>query len=550
MRLDEDLYKEFLEELNALENFRIAHASAFPNVPLERDDPDVKRLVEAMAFFSARTKMAALSNVMAVQRRVFQQFFPYLLTAVPAMHMLQAQPTGQFIEPVFFPFGSQMAASVPGHGTAMFRTLQDLRILPIRLAAVKMLLKPDRGFRLLLRLNASFPRNDEIGTLPFHINHLNDYQASLKVLHSIQAHLRAASVVFNEEANEFSSGTACRVFFGAPPSSGDENEESVHPLLAERWFFHLPQQELYLNFDVPTPPRNWKNFTLCLDLDSQWPRAMVLNEDIFHLFTVPVVNLKRAYAEPVICDGTQEHYAIRHPQTEHQFELHSVLGVYEVKERRHMVPLKAGIISGGSGSYEIDRSMVQDKLSRTTWLIPHFPEAFGAPKTLVVDALWFQPSYLDLPAQSRLIHPYDRTLVGVKWEWLGSIRGPAANPLLKEPRGFTYVFTLANKSVLNADDIGSLLRAMGTVRTGEFQNVLPLLDECRVESVPRQQPGGVGTIKHVYHLRFKYFDPVLRPLVETFVRHVERILDTWISDATIEARLETVAEQAEARGAL
>ncbi|MEN6439493.1 MAG: type VI secretion system baseplate subunit TssF [Syntrophobacter sp.] len=550
MRLDEDLYKEFLEEMNELENFRIAHASSFPHAPVDRDDPDVKRLVEAMAFFSARTRMAAVTNVLAVQRRVFQQFFPFLLSPVPAMNMLRARPTGQFTEPTVFPKGSEMAVNFPEEGTAIFRTLHDLRILPIQTTAAKMLLLPGQGFRFLLRLKASFPRNDEIGALSFHIDHLNDYRTSLKILHFLEKHLRSASVVFGEEANESSIGMPCKVSFGPLRPLIGGGVETIHPLLAERWFFHFPQQDLYINIDVPHPPRNWHDFTLCLDLDGGWPRNIVLNEDIFHLFTVPVVNLKRAPGDPIICDGTQERYPIRHPQADHRFQLHSVLGVYEVKDRRQMVPLKPGVISGGSGSFEIDRNMAQEKLFRNVRLIPHFPEAFTSPKTLVVDGLWFQPWYSDVVAQNRGIHPYGRTLTGVTWEWLGSMRPHATNPLLKQPDGFTHMFTLANKSVLNVDDIGSLLRALGTVRSGEFESVFPIMSGGRVESVPRHNSGNAGLIRHIYHLRFKNFDPSLRPMVETFISHVERVLDTWVSDATIEARLETVEEQAGAKGSV
>jgi len=550
MRLDEDLYKEFLEEMSELENFRIAHASAFPHAPLDRDDPDVKRLMEAMAFLSARTRMAAVTNVLAVQRRVFQQFFPFLLSPIPAMNILEARTSGQFTEPAFFPGGSEMAVHLPEEGTAIFRTLHDLRILPIKTTAAKMMLLPGQGFRFLLRLKASFPRNDEIGTLSFHINHLNDYRASLKILYFLKKHLRSASVVFGEEANESSTGIPCKVSFGPIRHPIGEGAETIHPLLAERWFFHFPQQDLYINIDVPQPPRNWHDFTICLDLDGGWPRNIVLNEDIFHLFTVPVVNLKRASGEPIVCDGTQERYAIRHPQSNHRYQLHSVLGVYEIKDRRNMVPLRPGVISGGNGSYEIDRKMAQEKLFRDIWLIPHFPEAFTSPKTLVVDGLWFQPSYSDIMAQSRGIHPYDRTLTGVAWEWLGSMRPHAANPLLKQPDWFTHMFTLANKSMLNVDDIGSLLRALGTVRTGEFDSVFSMISGGRVESVPRHNSGNEGLIRHIYHLRFKDFDPTLHPLVDTFVGHVERVLDTWVSEATIEARLETVEELVGVKGSI
>ena len=51
MRYRDSLYEAFLEEMHELEDFRISHATEHPGVPLDRDDPDVRRLVEALAFF-------------------------------------------------------------------------------------------------------------------------------------------------------------------------------------------------------------------------------------------------------------------------------------------------------------------------------------------------------------------------------------------------------------------------------------------------------------------------------------------------------------------
>ena len=53
MEMDEKLYRAFLEQMYELETFRMEYASRHPSAPLDRDDPDVKRLVEALAFFSA-----------------------------------------------------------------------------------------------------------------------------------------------------------------------------------------------------------------------------------------------------------------------------------------------------------------------------------------------------------------------------------------------------------------------------------------------------------------------------------------------------------------
>jgi hypothetical protein len=45
-------------------------------------------------------------------------------------------------------------------------------------------------------------------------------------------------------------------------------------------------------------------------------------------------------------------------------------------------------------------------------------------------------------------------------------------------------------------------------------------------------------MKQVYYLRFKDFDASYLPLVETFTVKVGRILDTWISEGTVEVQME------------
>ena len=47
MQLDDTLYKAFLEELQDLEKFRMSYAALHPAAPLDREDQDVRRLIEA-----------------------------------------------------------------------------------------------------------------------------------------------------------------------------------------------------------------------------------------------------------------------------------------------------------------------------------------------------------------------------------------------------------------------------------------------------------------------------------------------------------------------
>ena len=109
MYMNDSLYNSFLEELNALEKFRMSYSGIYSSDLLGRDDPDVKRLIEAMAFFSARTRLSALHNIRRTQERLFEQYFSFLLTPLPGTALLQCEIGGRFTEPVLLPKDSEVA---------------------------------------------------------------------------------------------------------------------------------------------------------------------------------------------------------------------------------------------------------------------------------------------------------------------------------------------------------------------------------------------------------------------------------------------------------
>src|SRR5690348_8990678 len=110
------LEKAFLAELEALEKFRISYTGQYPNVPLAREDPDVRRLIEAMAMFTARTRLAAERNVGQSMLRLFRQHFPYLLAPVPAAAMLAGSVTARYVDVAELPSDSEALLVRRAHG--------------------------------------------------------------------------------------------------------------------------------------------------------------------------------------------------------------------------------------------------------------------------------------------------------------------------------------------------------------------------------------------------------------------------------------------------
>lgn len=539
MRIDESLYAAFQEEMAALDRFRMTCALIHPSAGLEPDDPDVKRLMEAMAFFGARSRLSAERHVLSMRQRLFRQFFSYLLSPLPVMGLLQARPTGQLADALTLPRGSQFLIQTGKGRDGYVCLLHDLRILPLSIIECATLYRPDRGFRLLLRLKAPYARSDDIGLLRIHISHLNDFKSSLSVLHALEKHLVRAAVVYDAEVNETTQGLSCPVSFGLPDVSSDDadREALAHPVERERLRIHFPRQELFLNVAMAPSPTGWTLATLCLDLDADWPRELILNRDIFQLFVVPVVNLKQEFGAPITCNGSRERHAIFHPQPERGYALHSVLGVYELQDQG-MVPLMPGIFFGGNGSYEVDYAGQGSQ--ETPFLSLTFPDAFERSRRIVVDGLWHQP-WLDeaLHRRGRVL-PFSRQTTGVDWDLAGPTAAHQANPFLGHYDGFVQLLTLMNKMTFDLADIKALLGAAGMAQAA-YGEAMDQLSDVRCEVAPVRTGQGGTQVRQIY--RFVFRDPgqMRWPLIASFSRHAERILNAWVADRMVTVEVEGLA---------
>ena len=318
---DDALYKEFLAEMETLEKFRISYSGLHPEAPLKRDDQDVRRMIEAMAMFSAKTRMTGKRGIMRNTMRLFSQHFPYLMNPTPMLSMLRATPNQKFVDAANIPKGSRVFVSGEGRSdgplngeplVAHFQTLSPLRVLPYSLDWVEIIRKPGAGFRLLLRVQSDFARNDEIGEINFHINHLNDFGSSSVIAYNLKKHTSKIRVVFDEEIAAESEGEDCEFYFGPTKVSPAHGTAFDHPLQRSRTFFQFPQQDLFMNVEVPDQPRNWNYFTLVMELSADWPTQLRLAADSFDLNVAPVINLAKSLSDPVTVDGTKERYLCIH----------------------------------------------------------------------------------------------------------------------------------------------------------------------------------------------------------------------------------------------
>lgn len=535
MELDDALYKHFLVELESLEKFRMGYSALYQAVPLGRDDQDVRRLIEALALFSARTRLAGQRALTRQTLRLFQQHFPYVLSPLPAMAMLQAVPVSrQFVSTPELPRGTRvlLSSTRPGSSTPplAFRTLAPLRLQPLRLERV--LTRPSpHGVRVLLDFASDIERQEPPGPLWLYVNHLNEFLSSLAVHHQLERTLRGARVFFGKLSTEesLSQASPCEVRFGPPATPPAEQEPFEHPLQRLRAVFHYPQQELFLEVRLPPPPPRWQRFTVCLELAPSWPSELVLTRDTFALHAVPVMNLQRELSTPLEHDGTRERHVLQHPEPGGGYRVHSVLGVYRMEDKG-LQPLRPGVLPGERDTYELEHE--GHGPARRTFLSLNLPEAFARPVRVVVEALWHQPLAPDFDSSGYRAGLAGRFLEGLEWRLLGPVVPSLDNRLEHSPQELLHLLSIRHQRFMGREDLLFLLEALGVVEQRYFRPAVEALSEVKLRSKPfaRSATG----FKYLYQLTLSAVDPMLLPTVDLFSARLLELLHAWSTEDVVE----------------
>lgn len=532
----ERLEQDFLSELDALERFRISYATQHPGVPLSHDDPDVVRLIEALAFFTVRTRRAALRSLDDGVQRIFRQHFPTLVAPIPAMAMIRATPNRNLVNATEVPTGTEVVMRKPADDDGAperlyrFRTLAPLRLLPILISNVKVLpASTGGGARLLIRISAHTVRHDALRSLDIHINHLDDVRSSLAVAYELKSHLGSAHVLYGEHAREDEEGRPCQVSFGAVEDRSAAPNAFETPLQRALLRMRFPRQDLFMRIQGLDPGPSWQHLTVCLDLRYGWSKRLAPAADSLELHTVPAINVCRELANPIECDGTKDRYQVKHPDESGKFAPLWAVGAYR-PTKDGFVPLPPSLLGVDGDSYEFMTEGQGE--ARRAWAMFRITGAYPKAQRLCVDAFWHQPGLRNLETRELRVGLYDRFVDGVSWSCSGAIVPYVDSQLDGSREAQLQVLSLKTLSFLGKHDLVSLLHACGARREVYWAPLVDALSEVRVTS----KPHGKRThgLKHVYDLTFDRLAVSDLARVGFFRAWLFDLLRIWSPDEVLE----------------
>lgn len=543
-------YDDFLAELKAVDDF-LAYRGGDARA-VQREDPDVRRLIESIAFFSARTRQAASDQLRRSVLSLARGHLDDFLSPQPARGLVQAMPSGLLTDTAYLPAGTRMRLTTAEGETGLFSTMVDATLRPLQIDLAELQLRNRGGFRLVVRIRARRDVVDIPEPLAIHLSYLNDYLASLEFQYRLRRHLieRGVSVVYDAAPDPSRVGAACDAAFGSAPIAQPQpgSGSSIEPL---RTFLHFPAKELYIRIALPRPAVPWRQAWLCLDLDDQWPSELVVNKDIFRLFVLPIENLVSETALPIKSDGTRAQFSIAPARGDAQLVLHSVTGVFQetAAGREPILPVH---LAGGDASYDLDYAPDRGDAAvagrdGSDWITPdlvlRLPDAFTAPRLISVEARWYQPAFdsaavgkLDVSLQTRHIH-------GVELRLIGGLVPHRQSALWRDPAAMLQVLSRRVSRVLERRDLVSLMTLLGADQESHHAGIdADLLHvEAREEPADLRRGGG---IRYVYRITIGDVDDDRLGPIADYLRCVETLLGAWSANPV---RLEVVRRIASAR---
>jgi type VI secretion system protein ImpG len=519
--MDKTFLDQYLAELQALESFRSTHKTSYQNTPLSQgDDPDTRRLIEALAFFSTRAKTSGVKTLLKAHERIFSQYFPSLLSPMPAMNLIEFEPTLRLTESVHLKKGIELLYTSEKGAIATFQTLEERSLSPLKLMRLEQILNADGSTSLHLNFFTSQAVLETLTELTLYMNHMSSFAPSVQALYMLFQHAEEVNASFVDQDAAITEPAACKLSL-APE---DEAHLFSSPLNRLRSFLHLPEQQLFFQIHLPPSPKKWQGINIEILLGKQWPKNLKFTANSFLLNIVPCANVIRSEASPIRCHGEKDSYPILPSDPTMKCKLHTAFGAYEVTDTV-WDPLRPGILGVLSQSYEVN--------IREESITLNLKDAAINPKVVIVDALWSQPWFSSL-LHEEISVSFARTVSGLKPRLFGSIR-PHENLKTKEdPEHLLRLLTLKNQTKLSLEQLLFLLHMLRPLNESHFKGIDEMIQELKVEQ-PYDHRGISPSIKYLFKIRQS--DTHNWCVILLFFRIVHEFLNCWLATFQLETHV-------------
>lgn len=419
------LLASYNRELDALRGLAGSFAELHPKIAGRLrltsnsvDDPHVERLLEGVAFLSARAQSRLDDEFPEITDALLGVLYPHYLAPVPSAAIAQFSPKGDLRMPITVPAGTALETDTVDGEPCRFRTAYDTTLWPIAIEQVQLsglpLTAPAHGappnakssLRAVLRLLDPDVSFAELGVSDLRCFLRGPTEQTMALYELLCGHTLGVALADGPNDDRPTMlPSSCVQLVGFDP------EYSLYPwparsfsgfrLLAE--YFAMPEKFLFFDIkglDARTMVQGGNRLEMFFYLDRSLPDLeRRLQPDCLALGCTPVVNLFPRQCEPVRLDHLRTEYPI-HPDHRRSstLEVWSVEAVREIGKDGSSKPWKpfyrhtaAAQPGACGGSYTMIRRESVDPAGGTDVLLGTFDPDHSvdepADRVLSVDAL-------------------------------------------------------------------------------------------------------------------------------------------------------------------
>lgn len=310
-------------------------------------------------------------------------------------------------------------------------------------------------------------------------------------------------------------------------------EDYVPPALERvRRHFQLPQRDLFVNVEVPGDLQDTQAWFV-LELDPSGPDLPWFS-NVFVPNVLPVENVVRAPADPIVDDGLRSRHPV-HPPAElvgprfrgpaERFELLEVERVCEL-EGEQEITLFPSALGDPERTYRLGWHVVGGREQRHLALgVPGTPEA---PRRVRVDGQWTQPGFDPRNLGRARVRPWRLALPNVAWKLRPESASSLPSPLTNAPDKLLELLALTNREKLSLEDLKRLLNLLSAGADVPWRSVVECVESLSWKERPADPTRG-GTYLEAT-LRCRSLGDEGQPLLEDLIAQVEVVLNAWCQD--------------------
>ncbi len=305
-------YQQQLQNLRELaREFSRLHPAAAPMLGSQSADPDVERLLEAVAFLTGMLRRKMDDSLPEIIHGLMDVVLPHYLRPIPATSIVVFTPKPSMMESIQVPAGTSIRSVALDDTDCVFQTCFDLEVHPLQLveARVARRVGSTPQIRLTLELKGPTLSQWQPSRLCFFLGGGYAQAADLYCLLTRQ--------VEKIELVPASGGSPCRLTPRMLKPIGFERGNSLFPYPARSFsgyrllqeYFVLPRKFLFLDlvgWDRWQDRGDGSRFEIVFHLSPQAKAPQQVSAEQFRLFATPVVNLFKMEADPVTFDHHRE----------------------------------------------------------------------------------------------------------------------------------------------------------------------------------------------------------------------------------------------------